>query len=158
MGAEGSFSSPDLPHTTHGSTYGSTKGHLSHVLSQISKLFTIPSILSSVLHLSALKSLEGMHGFVLQEQRVGQNIATDKSFLAGIFRPTCTSIWCKMGWLQSKHPGSSTHQVLSSGLAGVKSLTSFEIVSKKPIDFSSPGVSSVAGKAGTDIVTPSDGH
>lgn len=151
----------DLLLTSHipglcGVIYGSTKRALSHVLSQISKLFTAPSILSSELRLSALKSFEGMYVFVLQESRVGQNIAMAKSFLAGFFRTLCTSIWCKIHWLQSKDPGSSTHQVLSSGLAGVKSFTSFEIVSKKPIDLSSPGISPVAGKAGTGGVTPSD--
>lgn len=113
-------------------------------------------LFSSELCLSALKAFEEMCGFVLQEQRVGQNMSMDKSFLAGFFRPPCTSIWCKILWLQSKDPGSSRHQVLSSGLAGVKSLTSFEIASKKPIDLSSPGISPVAGKAGAGSVTPSD--
>ena len=141
-----------------GVIYGSTKGALSHVLSQISKLSTAPSILSSELRSSALKVFEGMYVSVLQERRVGQNISMDKSFLAGFFRSPCTLIWCKIRWLQSKDPGSSTHQALSSGLAGVKSLTSFEIVSKKPIDLSSPGISPVAGKAGVGSVTPSDCH
>jgi len=76
--------------------YGSTRGALSHVLSQISKLLTAPSILSFELHFSALKSFEVTYVFVLQEWRVGQNISTDKSFLAGFFKPPCTSIWCKI--------------------------------------------------------------
>lgn len=69
--------------------YGSTKGALSHILSQISELFTALSILSSQLCWSALKSFEGMYGFLLQEWRLGQNISMDKSFLAGFF---CTTL------------------------------------------------------------------
>lgn len=70
-----------------------SKGALSHVSAQISKLFPAPSIHTSELSLSALKSFGGMYVFVLPEWKIVQNISMGKShsLLAspGHFVPQC---------------------------------------------------------------------